>query len=356
MELVELALRGYDMSTSLATKSSPLYMEKIIFHIVKKLSSRETPRLCSHVGELLYNRLLLTEQVCFLFIHFHLFIAQSKHVWMHCVNGNISSYGPQTEHYYVLVQSCFPSLWNAYKGRTYINPHDKLHGQMQALSFLLLFNTDGASPVICKAPLYADDAIKEFENCCRATSEDDAAFLVDEMQTLINRCLTGYQSHEKSDSSSPRLLVLSEMVLTFLKLLCKVGLHHRGTTLATDFERRAKEYADFQCTAIILGKQAVKIHSALKSGGDNCQALTECARALRSLPSDLGDQEAHSVLEGCRLVVWVVESGHSNKLTGPMLLSWFSFLEEHQELLLKTLKKASAVAEFPEVAVIGFVC
>lgn len=63
VELVELALRGYDMSTSLATKSSPLYMEKIIFHIVKKLSSLETPRLCSHVGELLYNRLILTEQV-----------------------------------------------------------------------------------------------------------------------------------------------------------------------------------------------------------------------------------------------------------------------------------------------------
>lgn len=307
VELVELALRGYDISTARVTKSSPLYMEKIIFHIVKKLSSLETPRLCSHVAELLYDRLLLTEQ---------------------------------SDEYFVLVQSCFSSLWNASKGRKYIAARDKLHSQMLALSFLLLLETDCASSIVYKAPRYADDAIKEFENSCKSTSEDDAAFLVDEMQRLINRCLSGNQGQEKSDSS-PRLLVLSEMVLTFLKLLCKVDLHHCGTVLVTDFERKAKERADFQCTAIVLGKTAVKIHSALKSGGDDCQALTDCARALRSLPPDLGDREAHSVLEGCRLVVWVVESGHSKKLTGPMLLSWFSFLEEHQELLLKTLKKNS---------------
>lgn len=270
---------------------------------------------------------------------------------MHCVSGNIFSYDPQTDDYFVLVQSCFSSLWNACKGRKYINARDKLHGQMQALSFLLLLGTDGASPIICKAPLYAGDAIREFEASCKAISEDDAAFLVDEMQLLVNRGLTGCQSHEKNDSSSLRLLVLSEMVLTFLKLLCNVGLHHRGTTLATDFERRAKEYGDFQSTALILGKWAVKIHSAFKSGDNNCLALTECARALRSLPAHLEDQEAHSILEGCRLVVWVVESGHSNKLSGPMLLSWFSFLEEHQELLLKTLKKASAVTNYPEVSV-----
>lgn len=268
-----------------------------------------------------------------------------------CVSGNISSCDPQTDDYFVLVQSCFSCLWNACKGRKYISARDKLHCQIQSLSFLLLLGTDGASPIICKAPLYADDAIREFEASCEAISEDDAAFLVDEMQLLINGGLDGYERHEKNDSSSRRLFVLSDTVLTFLKLLCKVGLHHHGTALATDFERRAKEYGDFQSTPLVLGKRAVKIHSAFKSGGDNCQALTECARALRSLPADLENQEAHSILEGCRLVVWVVESGHSNKLSGPMLLSWFSFLEEHQELLLKTLKKARAATEYPDLSV-----
>lgn len=248
---------------------------------------------------------------------------------------------PQTDDYFVLVQSCFSTLWNACKGRKYIGARDKFHGQMQALSFLLLLGAEGASPIVCKAPLYADDALREFEASCEAVSEEDAAFLVDEMQVLVNGGLSACQSDERNDSSSLKLLILSEMLLTFLKLLCKVDLHHRAAALAADFERRAKERGDFQPTPLVLGRRAVKIHSALRSAGDDCQALTQCARALRSLPPDLDDREARSILEACRLVVWVVESGHSSKLSGPMLLSWFSFLEEHQELLLKTLKKAS---------------
>lgn len=65
VKLVELSLRGYDLSPELATQSSPLYMEKIIFHIVKKLSSLEVHTLCSHVAALLYNRLsTVKQQVC----------------------------------------------------------------------------------------------------------------------------------------------------------------------------------------------------------------------------------------------------------------------------------------------------
>lgn len=68
MKLVELALHGYDVSAALVAKSSPLYMEKIVFHIVKKLSSHETLSLCSHVAELLFSRLVPAEQVCMIFI------------------------------------------------------------------------------------------------------------------------------------------------------------------------------------------------------------------------------------------------------------------------------------------------
>lgn len=64
VKLVELSLHGYDISAALAAQSSPLYMEKIVFHIVKKLSSLEVHTLCSNVAELLYSRLSTTQQVC----------------------------------------------------------------------------------------------------------------------------------------------------------------------------------------------------------------------------------------------------------------------------------------------------
>ena len=75
VQLVELSLRGYDISPALVVQSSPLYMEKIIFHIVKKLSSLEVPSLCNHVADMLYNRIILAQKVCFNFSYIiHLYI------------------------------------------------------------------------------------------------------------------------------------------------------------------------------------------------------------------------------------------------------------------------------------------
>lgn len=64
VQLVELSLHGYDVSEALVAQSSPLYMEKIIFHIVKKLSSLEAHNQCSHVAGLLHDRLSVAQQVC----------------------------------------------------------------------------------------------------------------------------------------------------------------------------------------------------------------------------------------------------------------------------------------------------
>lgn len=63
VQLVEESLHGYDVSSALVVPSSPLYMEKILFHIVKKLSSLEAHGPCSHVAGLLQGRLLTAQQV-----------------------------------------------------------------------------------------------------------------------------------------------------------------------------------------------------------------------------------------------------------------------------------------------------
>lgn len=63
VKLVEVSLHGYDVSSALVAQSTPLYMEKIIFHIVKKLSLLEAHHLCSHVAGLLHNRLIPAQQV-----------------------------------------------------------------------------------------------------------------------------------------------------------------------------------------------------------------------------------------------------------------------------------------------------
>ncbi|XP_071396976.1 separin [Centroberyx affinis] len=316
IKLVEVALHGYDLSGGHVAQTSPLYMEKIIFHIVKKLSSLGVHSLCSHLAELLYSRLTPAQQV---------------------------------EDYCVLVRSCFSVLWNglsAAKGATTLNPRDKLHCQMQALSFLLLLDRETVPPSYSKAPMYTEDALAEFENSCGTVTKEDASFLLQKTQTLFYTCWTGARGSkgdgDRQSDEQPSLAALSEVVLIIAKLLCKAGYWDLASSLLDEIESKVRHCGDCHGTALVLGKGAVKIHSSMRSGEESSQAFTECARALRSLPATPGDREAHAILEGCSLVVWAVESGHSKGLSGPVLLAWFSFLEEHQEQILKILQKNSA--------------
>ncbi|AWP02957.1 putative separin [Scophthalmus maximus] len=313
VKLVELSLHGYDISAALVPQSCPLYMEKIIFHIVKKLSSLQAHSLCSYVAGLLYSRLTPAQQ---------------------------------GEDYSVLLRSCFSVLWSglsAAKDRKTLNPQEKFHCQMQALSFLLLMDTDSAAPSFSKAPIYTEDAITEFQSVSVGVTKEDASFLLQELRLLFNRCLISVRSCEGDGSKQyikkSSVCTLSEMLLIVVRVLCKAGHYDVASTFLDEIEKKVRDCADCQCTALLLGKWAVEVHSTMKAGEESGQALTNCARALRSLSADLGEQEAHAVLEGCALVVWAVENGHNKGLSGPVLLAWFSFLEEHQERILKILKK-----------------
>ncbi|XP_053297454.1 separin isoform X1 [Pleuronectes platessa] len=314
VRLVERALHGYDISAALIPQSCPLYMEKIVFHIVKKLSSLEAHSLCSYVSGLVYTRLTTAQQ---------------------------------GEDYSVLLRSCFSVLWtglSANKDRTTLTPQEKLHCQMQALSFLLLFDTESTTPSFSKAPIYTEDAIAEFERASGAVTKEDASFLLQELRLLFNRCQTGGQGCKGEGSKQfikkLSVYVVFEILLVAVRVLCKAGHYDLASAFLNDIEREVRDVsADCQCTALLLGRWAVKVHSTMKADEESGQVLTNCARALRSLSADLGEQEAHAVVEGCGLVVWAVETGHNKGLSGPLLLAWFSFLEEYQEQILRMLKK-----------------
>lgn len=241
-------------------------------------------------------------------------------------------------------------LWtgiSASKHKKMVTAREKFHYQVQALSFLLLLDTESGGPSVSKMSIYTEDAVTEFESGCGAITEDDAIFLLKEMHAVFSRCLSDGRDRDGAKEPFERssVYVIAEMVLIIIKALCKASHYTLAGTLAHEFETKVRDWAGCDCAAATLGKWAIKIHSSLKTGGEGGQAFTECARILRVLSSDLGNGEAHSVLEGCRLVVWAVESGHGKQLSGPVLLAWFSFLEEHQECLLKTVKKASVPIE-----------
>uniref|UniRef100_A0A8C7QDB7 separase n=1 Tax=Oncorhynchus mykiss TaxID=8022 RepID=A0A8C7QDB7_ONCMY len=313
IKLVELALRGYDISGELGVQSTPLYMEKITFHVLKKLASLGVYHPCSYLGSLLYQRLAPTEDYC------------------------------------VLVRSCFAVLWNglsAAQDGACLNPRDKFCCQLQALSFLLLLDRERTSPSSCsKTPIYVEDALTEFEKGSGTLTKEDASLILEETHRHLLSPWAGGRGRDGQPSGRPCLSTLCEVVLITSKLLSKAGFWSLAAGLVGGALGKVRNSTDGLSPALVLGRLAVDIHRSMSSGKESGQAFTECARTLRSLPNTLGDREAHVILEGCSLVVWAVEAGQSKGLSGAVLLAWFSFLEEHQELMQKRLQKVDLTCE-----------
>uniref|UniRef100_A0A3B3ZER2 separase n=1 Tax=Periophthalmus magnuspinnatus TaxID=409849 RepID=A0A3B3ZER2_9GOBI len=310
--LVKVAVGGYDRAGSGVPQSSAFYMEKIIFHILKKLSALEVPGLLSEVAELLHTRLMEAEQVR---------------------SGN------------TLVWSSFSVLWNglsASKDKATLTPRDKLHCQLQALCFLLLSDPESTNSSASKAPIYTQDAIGQFENSCTMTKED-SGFLSEEIHKCFSKFWKESAHHQHGKKST--LHPIFHIVIIVTKVLCKAGHYDTATSLLDNIQSKVRALPDFTYTELVLGRLAVKIYVSLKESGEFEQYLKECARALRSLV-DVGGTEANAVLEACGLVVWAVESSYTKALSGTLLLAWFSFLEEHQECVSKVLKKVSRTVYF----------
>ena len=230
-----------------------------------------------------------------------------------------------------------------------LNPRqDKLHYQMQALSFLLLLGREiTVPPCYTKVPAYTEQAFTEFQKGRKAMAKNDASFLLQEVRHLFHGCMTACQSWEGDTRQSfvhSSLLSLSEVVLITVKLLCKEGHWALASVLLDEVDREVVRNDVLHSTIVALGKLSVTIYSSGSSGEDIGHCLTMCVRALRCIPADLGDRESHAVVQASSLVQWAVEAAQPGVLNAPNLLAWFSSLEEHQERIQRRIQMVSAAA------------
>ncbi|KPP73338.1 separin-like, partial [Scleropages formosus] len=309
VSLVQLALRGYESVEEPGLQSSPLYMEKILFHIMKKLVSQGTPQHSQLLGSLLYKRLAVSKR---------------------------SAFSTEMEDFCVLVRSCFVVLWNGVTGtqpNPVILPRERLQRHIQALSFLLLLEgLSDTSPFSSKVAVYTEDALIEFVKSCGTLSENDASYLLQE----IKHYLIPTQKPGKNPAPEKWFAVCEVLVHT-----CRLLFKANHWVHALDLVTGVREWLrDSSCldAFLELAQQAVEIHRFHQSEEENSKALTDCARIVRGLPS-LGDQECHVILQVCQLIVSALEMNQNKGHDGKYLLTWFSFLEEYQELISRHLCK-----------------
>ncbi|XP_064161060.1 separin isoform X1 [Anguilla rostrata] len=303
MGLVELALRGYDSSTLSAPQCDPLYMEKILFHVLKKVATRGSQAWCQFLGDLLYDRLALAAL---------------------------------TADRLLLAQSCFAVLWSEPAGPgggggggPQPSPDRWIANQLKTLRFLLLQQRDPQAP--SKVAKHAEDALTKYAKARGVLGEGDARHLLEQVRLH----LLGPRQRGEDRAGWP---ALCEVSLSVCRLLGQAGLWDLA---AGHLERDVGWMRGSPCLAVALdlARRATEIHRA--PGGQRGAALTTCARGLRALPAEPGHQERHAVLQGCQLVAWVLEVGQYGPLGGSTLLAWFSFLEGYQEFLEKHIQMSA---------------
>ncbi|MBN3301728.1 ESPL1 protein, partial [Amia calva] len=327
--LAELALRGYEAA---GAQQAPLYIEKIVFHLLRNLSARGAGGACRTLGALLYSRLVSTAE---------------------------------SEDFGVLVRSCFAVLWKSAAGEGGEgDPQARLSGRLQATAFLLLHNgatlsspqplPDGGPSLLLR---HCEAALMEYEANRGQLCEADATILLKEMdrfllQPLLQRLRRSQGSRPDEGGLQPLCswAVLCEIVLQNCKQFSKAGCWGMAAThleQATAWGRElcpsTHAHTLCPCLSLVLVRHGVSVLQALCAEGDCGQPLTQCARALRALPSSCAPPLG--MLGGCQFVAWALEAGlqrpegrsHTRVLNGPALLAWFSFSEEYQDLLQRRL-------------------
>ncbi|KAJ3602515.1 hypothetical protein NHX12_030269 [Muraenolepis orangiensis] len=285
IKLVEVALRGYDVSVVNIAQRSPLYMEKIVFHIVKKLSSLGVHRLCGHLGSLLHDRLLPPQQ---------------------------------TEDYSGFVHTCFAVLWNGLSAAKDVNtltPKDRLHCQMQSLKFLLLLDSGSKAPMSCSKS--ADDAFAKFQKAHGTLTTEDGSFVLQETLAFFHACWRSGQCGSEGFLGHASLPALSKVVLAAAKLLCKAGYSQLAASLVDAVE------------------------GTVRHCGDCRHRLTSLALARWA-----EHQETNAVLEACGLVLWakVASQTEERGLQHSLCFSiGHGFLFAYESLLSSQLEDSEAL-------------
>ncbi|XP_069043286.1 separin isoform X2 [Lepisosteus oculatus] len=326
--LAELALRGYEAA---GPQQTPLYVEKILFHLLKNLSAQGAREACGRLGEQLSRRLAAAAE---------------------------------SEDLQVLARNCFAVLWKAAGGEgTEKDPSARLSGRMQAVGFLLLLG--GGSPPSQPLPessppglvsRHCEAAMVEYEALCSPLGEKAAAILVKESERFLLHPLLHKLGGPRQDQGDPSCLwagaTLCEIVLNVCKQLCKAGCWKRAAALLEQARGRLQGHRDAAHLGLTLelAGRGLGVHQALSAGQECSQHLAECAHALRGFPSAANDQECRMAVEGCQLVAWALETGlkRGQALGGAALLGWLSFAGLYQELLQKRLDSAQVAVRQPE--------
>ncbi|XP_018411707.1 PREDICTED: separin [Nanorana parkeri] len=309
MPLAELASRGFHVS---GAQRTPFYLEKIQFHLLKNVSTRESSyKPCIQLSDLLYSYL--------------------------------SRCPPELQNngeYLAVAKSSFQCLWKAVieqeqkRGPCPFN-REALSLRLHALRFLMLVektNSHAGSPITTHQ--HAKCAIVAFESKSMLCSQSDACFLSQSIEELLVKPLKG--SGTLTHSWAKCLL---ELTVERIRVLCKGSCFDQSKEVVQ--QAIASLNASDRCclSGFKLLKFSIEIQESKKP--------REVEKRLVEIAEDVGEAcgsgegwQCQALCTCCQFTVSSLDGyfkhvGHSETQGARRLLSLRKFLDMHFKLLDK---------------------
>ncbi|XP_067170221.1 separin [Apteryx mantelli] len=279
--LAEAACRGYVAATP---RPAPLYLEKILYHLLRNAVARAAGDACWRAADLLRARLL--------------------------------TYRPRQapcEDFAAVARSAFGVLWNGTEaGRAPEGSRALLSARLRALRFLALLEDDGATPLPQEPPFFTSQTARQaaaaavmFEGQRTPLGADDAAFL---SRQLASSLLTALR--EGCGAAEPptpqRSLCFFELTLERCRRLCKsncFGEALEAVKEARGFLAAAGSSAKSFNDPLALLEAGVRLSRVLaESAGQAGPPFSQAAAALGSA-AKVSEQFVRVLAESCQFII-----------------------------------------------------
>ncbi|KAM8981065.1 separin isoform X1 [Sarcophilus harrisii] len=300
LELVEMACDGYLTATP---HRSPLYLERILFVLLRNISAQVSPKAV--------HRLIQSLHACLV-----------QHV---PVTTN--------QDYETIARGAFSLLWK--RADAAEDQHSAFSVRLWALSFLVLLENESTP---CKFPHFSSPTACQAEAACRLfeanghpLSEADTCFLNEQLSTRVIKVLVGEEAGPSCALSPRRALCLLELTLERCRRLCL----HRCCDEATRAVQEAQGYLGNTDLApsLQLCQLGVELQRLLPGAlGVVGELLSKAAATL-----DFGVQGPSSSLralsEACQFIFSVLENDTLKKHDSDTVLGFSAFLGKYCHLL-----------------------
>lgn len=293
--LAEVAFRGYVASEP--ALSSPFYLEKILYHLLRNAAAGGCGTACLRAAQLLLVRLRTLRPV-----------------------------GPPSKDFTSIAQYAFLVLWKQADG---------LGGRLQALHFLLLLENEEAAVLPLEPPFFTSRTARQAS--AAILSEAPRVPVSASRSRCFAACLLTLRQDAPRPPGLPQAFCCFELALEQCRQLCRAGCYSEAEAAAEDARRFLHGSRVPLGEPLNLLEAAVRLSRVLAEGLRPAEPHLSQAAAALGGAAEASERLLRLLAEGCQLVAAPLGEHSKRSPRQPLsredVLGLCAFVEGHCHVL-----------------------